>query len=96
VFVVSGEKRQLNEELVTHEHTASLGVGGRVEEARNVEFSCGNLGKFVCPELDCVGVLIKVTLLYCAIRRVKSSFGVAVLASAEILTKLKPATVASK
>jgi hypothetical protein len=44
VFVVCGVKRQLKDLEVTQLQTSSFGVGGKVVEAKKVEFCEGHVG----------------------------------------------------
>lgn len=60
-------------------HAASLGVGGSVVDALNVEFSDGQPGYAVDPALLWLGASGGVTLAYCSCRRVKSLLTVTVL-----------------
>lgn len=77
VLEVVGVNWQLSSET-TQLHAVMLGVGGKVEEARNVEFCAGNEGKVVAPALLWEGELGPVALLYWVTRRLKSSLGVTV------------------
>jgi hypothetical protein len=65
-------------------------VGGSVEEAKKVEFGWGQAGNKVWPAADWLGLLINVTLAYCAFRRLKSLDVVTVLLSEDkvIIPKL--------
>lgn len=85
VLVTAGVNWQLSV-LTTQAQAVSLGVGGSVVDAKNVEFSDGHAGKVVEPASLCEGVLGADTLLYWALRVLKSLLGVTVLPSAEMLT----------
>ncbi len=60
---VFGVNKQLKL-LTKHLHAASLGVGGRVVDASQVEFWAGHAGNCVLPASLLLGVVGKVTLPY--------------------------------
>lgn len=59
--------------LSKHAQAASLGVGGKVVEAKNVEFCCGQLGNEVDPALLLLGLFGGLTWPYWVLSRLKSS-----------------------
>lgn len=69
-----------------HRQAASLGVGGRVDEAMKDEFCAGHAGYDAAGALLCAGVVTNVKLPYAACKLAKSAPVVTVDPSAEILT----------
>ena len=69
--MVLGVNWQLKE-LSKHAQEASLGVGGRVVDAKKVVFCCGQLGKVVEPAELLLGLFGGLILPYSVLRRSKS------------------------